>query len=193
MSSKAPRERRFCKEVVMLSKYLLIGTVLKPQGIHGQVKIKPLTDSAQRFLALKEVLVSKNEGAEKVPERIEGISVREDFVYAHLAASSSRNEAEAQRGWMLYVRREDAVELDEDQNFIADLIGCRVLDSKGNELGKLKEVLQPGANDVYVIALHQGGTMLLPALKRVIPSVDAEQGIITVDETILDEVAVIED
>lgn len=177
----------------MLSKLLLIGAVVKPQGIHGQVKIKPLTDDPRRFLALREVLMAKTEAEEPVPIDMEDVSVRDGFVYARLAACVSRNGAETQRGWLLYVRREDAVALDEDQNFIADLIGCLVTDLQGHELGKLKEVLQPGANDVYVIALKRGGTMLLPALKRAVPSVDAERGVITVDENVLDEVAVIED
>ncbi len=177
----------------MLSKLLLIGVVIKPQGIHGQVKIKPLTDDPRRFLALKEVLAAKVEVDEPLAIAVEEASVRDEFVYARLAACASRNGAEAQRGWLLYVRREDAVPLGEDQNFIADLIGCLVTDLQGREIGKLKEVLQPGANDVYVIALKNGGTMLLPALKRAVPAVDVERGVITVDENVLDEVAVIED
>lgn len=176
----------------MLSKYLLIGTVIKPQGIYGQVKIKPLTNDPNRFLDLKEVLVSRREGDEEQPSDIGHISVREGFVYATLAGSSDRNKAEEQRGWMLYVRREDAVQLDEDQHFIADLIGCTVVDSKGHEVGILREVLQPGANDVYVIALKEGGSMMLPALKKAIPEVSVEEHIIIINEDILDEVAVID-
>lgn len=177
----------------MLTKFLLIGMVLKPQGIHGQVKIKPLTDDAQRFLALEEVLISRQEGEEQQPAPIGDIAVRGEFVYARLASCATRDEAEKQRGWMLYVRREDAVRLDDNQNFIADLIGCRVLDSTGRQLGRLKEILQPGTNDVYVISLDRGGTMMLPALQKAIPVVDAERGIIVINENILDEVAVIED
>ena len=176
----------------MLSKYLLIGTVVKPQGIYGQVKIKPLTDDPGRFLDLKEVLVSRREGEEQQPFDISHISVREGFVYATLCGSADRNKAEEQRGWMLYVHRKDAVKLDEDQHFIADLIGCKVVDSKGREVGILREVLQPGANDVYVIDLKEGGYMMLPALLKAIPRVSVEERLITINEEILDEVAVIE-
>ena len=176
----------------MLSKYLLIGVVIKPQGIYGQVKIKPLTDDPSRFLELTQVLVSRREGDEQLPVDIDNISAREGFVYATLSGSADRDQAEKQRGWMLYVRREDAVRLDEDQHFIADLIGCKVVNSKGCEVGILREVLQPGANDVYVIALKEGGSMMLPALKKAIPQVNIEERIITINEGILDEVAVIE-
>lgn len=176
----------------MLSEYLLIGTVIKAQGIRGQIKIKPLTDDPRRFYDLSRVMVNKGQENDYQPCEIEDISVREGFVYAHLSGCQTRSQAEEQRGWMLYVRREDAVVLDEDQHFIADLIGCRVEDSKGNDIGVLREVLQPGANDVYVITLKQGGTMMLPALKKVIPTVDIERRIITINEQFLDEVAVIE-
>lgn len=176
----------------MLAKFLLIGTVIKPQGIHGQVKIKPVTGDPRRFLELSDVLAAKEEGGDQLKVNIADISVREDFVYANLAGCASRNGAEEQRGWLLYVRREDAVELDEDENFITDLVGCKVVNLKGDEVGVLREILQPGANDVYVIALSAGGTLLLPALKRAIPSVDVEQRLITINETLLDEVAVFE-
>lgn len=191
-STKAPLKRRFYKEVYMISKYLLIGTVVKPQGIYGQVKIKPLTDDPGRFLDLKEVLISRRKGEEQQPCAISQISVRQGFVYAALSGSDDRSKAEEQRGWMLYVRREDAVRLDEDQHFIADLIGCKVVDSKGCEVGVLREVLQPGANDVYVIDMKDGGSMMLPALLKAIPQVNIEKRLITINEDILDEVAVIE-
>ena len=176
----------------MLTDYLLIGAVVKPQGIKGLVKIKPITDSPQRFLDLDNLLVGMPDEKQQRPMLIEEI-VREEFVYARLNGSVSREDAEKLRGLLLYVQREDAVELDEDQNFIVDLIGCQVLDSKGEEIGFLKEVLQPGANDVYIIKLKNHKTMMIPALKRVVPVVDLSKKQIIVNESLLDEVAVIED
>ena len=171
----------------MLSEYLLIGQVLRPQGIKGQVKVRPDTDDPERFLDLKTVFIKKGEAYASVP--VDEISVREDGVYLRLANAQSRDEAEKQRNWMLYVDRAHAVELAENETFICDLIGCRVVDLQGNELGKLTDVLQPGGNDVYVIKTPKG-EMLLPALRHVIPAVDVEQGIVTVDEKRLPEVAV---
>ena len=85
--------------------------------------------------------------------------------------------------------RAHARELAENETFICDLIGCRVVDTQGTELGKVTDVLQPGGNDVYVIRTPKG-EMLLPALKHVIPTVDAEKGIVIVEEKRLPEVAV---
>ena len=171
----------------MLSEYLLIGQVLRPQGIKGLVKVRPDTDDPGRFEDLDAVYI-KN-GNEYVSVSVDEVSVRDDGVYLRLNGAQTRDEAEKQRNWMLYVDRAHARELAEDETFICDLIGCRVLDTKGNELGKLTDVLQPGGNDVYVFKTPKG-EMLLPALKHVIPSVDAEEGIVIVDEKRLPEVAV---
>ncbi len=171
----------------MLSAYILIGQVLRPQGIRGQVKVRPDTDDPGRFEELETVYIKKGSQYERVS--VEDVSVREDGVYLRLNGAENRDEAEKQRDWMLYVDRAHARELAENETFICDLIGCRVMDLKGTELGKVTDVLQPGGNDVYVIKTPKGN-MLLPALRHVIPAVDVENGIVTVDETRLPEVAV---
>ncbi len=171
----------------MLSEYLLIGQVLRPQGIKGQVKVRPDTDDPERFLDLDTVYLDKGGAYEAVS--VDEISVREDGVYLRLANAQSRDEAEKQRNWLLYVDRAHAVALNEDETFICDLIGCRAVDTQGSELGRVTDVLQPGCNDVYVIKTPKG-EMLLPALKFVIPTVDVKKGEIVVDEKRLPEVAV---
>ena len=79
----------------------------------------------------------------------------------------------------LYVTRENAVELDEDENFIADLIGLKVIDEDGNNLGTLTEVLQTGANDVYVVT-ENDKEILIPAIKQCVLEVNLEEGIMKV-------------
>lgn len=176
----------------MYSEYLLIGEVLRPQGVRGQVKVRPDTDDPARFLQLETVYLKKGNTYE--PCVIEDAEARADgFVYCRLNAAQTRDDAEKQRGWMLYVDRAHAVELEEGQYFISDLLDCRVLDQQGKELGILTDVLQPGANDVYQIKLKNGKTMLLPVLPFVIREVRIREGMIIVDEERLAEVAVFED
>jgi len=165
----------------------MIGQVLRPQGIKGLVKVRPDTDDPGRFTALEQVYVQKNR--QYVSVTVEEVAVREDGVYLRLNGAATRDEAEKQRDMMLYIDRAHAVTLAENENFICDLIGCRAVDTQGNEIGKIKDVLQPGGNDVYVIQTPKG-EMLLPALKFVIPRVDAANGIVTVDEGRLSEVAI---
>ena len=171
----------------MLSEYLLVGQVLRPQGIKGLVKVRPDTDDPARFEALETVYLQTREGYASAS--VDDVSVREDGVYLRLNGIQTRDEAEKQRGLMLYVDRAHARELEENETFICDLIGCRAVDTRGSELGKVTDVLQPGGNDVYVIRTPKGD-MLLPALKFVVPEIHTAEGYLLIDESRLPEVAV---
>lgn len=171
----------------MLSAYLMIGQVLRPQGIKGLVKVRPDTDDPDRFHDLSTVYI-KN-GAEYTEITVDEAEVRDDGVYLRLNGAQTRNDAEKQRGWMLYVDREHARPLAENETFICDLIGLQVVDEQGRELGRVTDVLQPGGNDVYVIKTPRG-EMLLPALKHVVPGIDTAKGTMTVIAQRLPEVAV---
>jgi 16S rRNA processing protein RimM len=173
----------------MLSEYIMIGQVLKPQGIKGLVKILPLTDNPGRFLSLNQVFIKKSENY--TPIQVSDVKVNGEFVYCSLGAAS-REEAETQRDMQLYVDRANAVKIPEGANFICDLIDCGVYGCGGRYLGKVTDVLSTGANDVYVIETATG-KMLVPALKHVITSIDILAKKILVDEERLLEVAVIED
>lgn len=176
----------------MYSEYLSIGEVLKPQGIQGQVKVRPDTDDPARFTLLENVYILKNE--QYIPIKIENISVRADgFVYCNLNGASTREKAESQRGIELFVDRAHAVSLPDGAYFISDLLGCSVCTQAGDKIGIIKDVLQPGANDVYEINCTDGRLMYLPVLPFVILSVDVREGKIIIDETRLSEVAVYED
>ena len=170
-----------------LSEYLLIGRVLRPQGIRGLVKVMPETDDPERYYDLERVFIRRN-GA-YAPVSVSNVQVRSDGVYLSLDDAEDRNTAEKQRGWELFIDRAHAVELGEDENFICDLIGCTVYDGKGREIGRVTDVLQPGANDVYVIKTPEG-ELLAPALKKVFPEVNVKEGRITADETLLSQVSV---
>ncbi len=174
----------------MLSPYLLIGEVLKPQGLNGQVKIKPLTDDPKRFLSLDHVYFLENGEYKRVDADLP--AARGEFAFLRIGDARDRDGAEMQRGKQIYIDRDNAAELNDDANFIEDLIGCAVVGLDGVKIGALKDILQPGANDVYVISTDRG-EMLLPALKMVVPSVDAEQRTITVDQEKLPAFAVWQD
>ncbi len=170
--------------------YLSIGQVVRPQGLLGQVKIRPDTDDPGRFLSLTS-LFAEIKGQVK-PLLISRVSVRQGFVFANLEEDATVEDAEARRGLMLYVKREDAVPLSEFENFITDLIGCVVLTTKGKRIGQVKDVLQPGANDVYVVKT-EGKNLLIPALRHVVLTVDVPRKEILVDEERLNEVSIFED
>ena len=169
--------------------YLAIGEILRPRGIAGEMKVKPLTDDPHRFLDLKTVFLSPDG---QRPAKVLSARVDPDSVALRLEGVDNRDDAEKLRGLLLYVSRADAVPLPEDANFIVDLIGCRGIDENGRDLGTLVDVMQPGGNDVYVF---QGplGEVLVPALKRVVLSVDIEEKIMRLSARGVDETCVFED
>lgn len=174
----------------MYCEYFLIGQVLRPQGVRGQVKVRPDTDDPARFELLETVYLKK--GDRYIPWSVSDVSVRDGFVYCVLNGATTREEAEAQRDLMLYIDRAHAIDPGEDGDFICDLLECRIVDRANNEIGILKDVLQPGANDVYVIKTKKG-TMYLPAVKHVVLETHPKENYIVIDEERLPEVAVFED
>ncbi len=170
-----------------LDAYLLIGTVIKPQGVKGEVKVKPETDDPARFLELTQVYV--REGAGYATRAMTCTRVHDGFVYLQFAGASDRDAAEALRGLVLYIDRAHATALPQDAEFICDLLGCEAFDQEGQRIGKLVDVLQPGANDVYVLDTPRG-ELMLPALKRVVLSVDVRAKRMVLDAAALAEVGV---
>ena len=174
----------------MKQTHLLVGEIVRPQGIKGEVKLRHYTDDPYRFELLDEILRKTDKGYETLT--IEKCRVQGDDVYLKLAGYEDRNAAETLRGSMLYVDRDNALELEENQFFIADILGAKIVDTKGNAIGTLKDVLTPGGTDVFVVKTKKG-EMMFPAIEAVISSMDLDAGVVVVDEDRLDEVAVYED
>ena len=170
----------------MMDNTLIVGEVLRPQGLRGEVKVKPLTDDPDRFFDLRRVFLR---GEEK---RCRCLRVHEGYAYLQIDGIFSREAAEGIRGEMLRIRREDAVKLPENAEFICDLIGLRGVLTGGGEIGKITDVLQPSANDVYVFNGPRG-EVLVPALKSVVVRVDLAAGTILLDSARMAEVAVYSD
>ncbi|HBW12472.1 MULTISPECIES: ribosome maturation factor RimM [Proteiniclasticum] len=149
-----------------MKKFLTIGEITKPHGIKGEVKVFPLTDDIQRFKKLKRVFIDGQE------VKVSYVTVGHDRAILRLEGVDSVEEAEKLRKKLLVVPREEAVKLEEDSYFIEDLKDCTVYDEEGLELGKVADVIQTGANDVYWIKKPK--ELLIPAIRDVVLSVDVE-------------------
>ena len=152
---------------------LQVGAITQTHGLRGEVKVFPTTDDAKRYKKLKEVILDT--GKEKKVLEIEGVKFFKQFVILKFRGIDDINDIERYKGKSLYVTRENAVKLKKDEYFIADLIGIQVHDEKDAYMGILKDVIVTGANDVYEIALEDGRTLLLPAIKQCVLDVDMEQ------------------
>lgn len=170
--------------------YLMVAEVLKPQGVRGEVKLKPYTSDAGSFAGWKTLFLYDGKEYSPVPSRV--TRIHDGFVYTFLGNCTSVEDAEKFRGRELFIDRAHADPGDPDAHFIADLIGCEALDENGTVIGSLTEVLQYGTVDTWVFKTPHG-TMMAPALLAVFPKVDVRAGKILVNTGKLQEVAVFED
>ena len=170
-----------------MNEYLLVGTIVKPQGLKGEVKLRHETGDTSRFLALKTAWMKQ--GERYAPVRVLSARLSGADVYLTLEGVNDRDAAEKLRGTELYVDRAHARKLEDGEVFIADLIGLLAVDTQGNEIGKLTDVLQPGGTDVLVFQTPEG-PLMAPHIKRLVKEITQEH--IMLDETVLPEVSVYE-
>ena len=153
---------------------LQVGVITTTHGIRGEVKVFPTTDDAHRFDYLQSVLLDT--GKELCELDIERVKYFKQYVILKFKDVDNINDIEPYKGKSLYVTREFAVPLKENEYYIADLIGMEVYLEDGKYFGTLKDVMETGANDVYVVHIESGKEVLIPAIKDCIKKVDVENG-----------------
>ena len=156
-------------------KLLEAGKIVTVFGLKGEVKVQSWCDTPE-FLCEFDTLYYKS----GTPVNVERARVQKNMVIMKIEGTDSVEEAQKLRNRVLYIDRED-VELDEGCYFIQDLIGLTVMESKdGKVYGKLSDVSQTGANDVYHIKAEDGKEYLIPAIPEVIDNIDLEGGIMKI-------------
>lgn len=156
-----------------MEQYLQVGVIASTHGIHGEVKVFPTTDDVKRFKKLKEVIL-EGKRENKILE-IEQVKFFKNMVILKFKGIDNINDVEMYKGCALLVTRENAVKLKPGEYFICDLIGLEVSDDNGNFLGTLTEVIQTGANDVYVVTMKNKKEVLIPNIKDCIIEVSLEK------------------
>ncbi len=161
-----------------MEQMLQVGVITATHGIRGEVKVYPTTDDATRFDDLKRVILDA--GKQQIPLEIQSVKYFKQFVILKFKGIDNINDIERYKRCPLLINREDAVDLEEDEYFIADIMGMEVYAEDGSLFGTLKDVMETGANDVYVIDSKDHGEVLIPAIKECILNVDEEAGKITI-------------
>ncbi len=159
----------------MLEDMFRIGVITEPHGIRGEVKVYSTTDDPMHLKKVKKVLLHPMKGEDK-ELTLQKVRVNGQFLILQFEEFTDRNAVETLRKAELYVARKDATPLQNDEYYISDLIGLKIVDEDDKELGKLTEVLPTGANDVYEIAMLSGETLLLPAIKQCVLEVNMQEG-----------------
>lgn len=149
-----------------------VGVIANTHGIRGEVKVFPTTEDPKRFEWLKEVILDT--GKEKLTLKISSVRFFKNLVIVKFKGIDNINDIEKYKGKDLYVTRENAIPLEEDEYYIADIIGATVYTEDEKEFGTLTDVLETGANLVYVVK-HEGKEVLLPAIPDCVKDVDTEE------------------
>ncbi len=157
-------------------RFLAIGRVIKPHGVHGEVRVEPMTDRPERFGWLKDIYLGEHD-----PRRVGVVSVRyhQSYVLLKLDGYPTRTEAEALRNELLQVPEAEAIPLEEGEYFLHQLLGLEVVTEEGQSLGRLTEVMETGANNVFVID-GPGGQHLVPDIADVVLAIDVAAGRIVI-------------
>jgi 16S rRNA processing protein RimM len=156
--------------------YIQVGKIINTHGIKGELKILPLTDEITRFEELPYVII-ENENEEL---EIESVKYKKNFVILKLKAFNNINEVIEFKNRYLLIHEKDSKELPENTYFIFELIGLEVFTTTGENIGKVIDVLQPGANDVYVVK-NNGKEYLIPAIKDIIKEINIEDKKMIID------------
>lgn len=166
------------KGMVKMQKRLEIGQIINTFGIKGEVKVVPFTNDIRRFDELEKIYV-KTKKESKLYE-IESIKYHKNMVLIKLKSINTPEQAELLKNAYIEIDRNQAIPLEEGEYFIADLIGLEVYTDEGKLLGKVDDIYNTGANDIYVVKDELGKQILLPGIKEVIKNVDLDGEKITV-------------
>ena len=155
-----------------------VGVISSAHGIAGEVKVYPTTDDPKRFKKLKEVILEPEEDNRLL--HVRQVKFVKNMVVLGFEEYNKIEDVQKLIKKSLYVTREHAVPLGENEYYIADLVGLRVVTERGEELGVLDSVLRTGANDVYIVRTPEKKELLIPAIRDCIRRIDLKAGIVQI-------------
>ena len=161
-------------------RFLIVGQMLKPHGVRGEMRTAVHTQLPERFTWLEEVYVGRDpDDDDPQPVPVEGVRFHKGNVLIKLGGYDSRDEVEALRSLWLMVPVAEAIPLEENEVYFYQLEGLEVYTDQGEYLGRLTEVMETGANEVFIIQ-GPGGEVLLPNTEEVVQGVDLEANRMTI-------------
>lgn len=161
-----------------MEKYFRVGVVANTHGIRGEVKVYPTTDDINRFKKLKKCILDT--GKEYIDLNVESVKFFKNMVILKFKEYNNINDIECYKGKDILVSRDNAVKLEKGEYYIADILGAKVILEDGSEFGVLEDVMQTGANDVYVVKTLDNKEVLLPKIDECVKKLDIENKIVTV-------------
>lgn len=154
-----------------------IATIIKPHGLNGELVVEFSSDIPENILPGAELFIGKKQ----LSATVSGIRRMNQRYLLKLEGTTSREVAEALRGDTVYMRAADVPALPPDEYYFHQLIGLAVEQSDGEHIGVLSEIIQTGANDVYVVTPESGKDVLFPVIQSVVKEIDIEKGKIIIE------------
>jgi 16S rRNA processing protein RimM len=150
--------------------FLVVGVITRAHGIAGEVKVQTSPGYQQALDGVHRVYLNGSEQG----TRIESQRTHQNAILLKLEGVNTRSDAEAMRGVTLAIKVHELPELPAGEFYAHQLVGLRVVDDAGTELGQLSDVLATGSNDVYIVKKPDGSELLLPAIESVIRKIDLD-------------------
>lgn len=161
--------------------YLLIGEILRPHGIRGELRTRILTDFPERIPTLDVIyLGNRADDVSPKPYHVQHMRMHQEYGLLKLDEIKDRNDAETLRGMFVMVHVRDAVPLEDDEIYTYQLIGLTVHTEDEKQLGTIESILETGANDVYIIKGGTYGEILFPVTDETVLEINTEQGYVLV-------------
>ncbi|GAB6988884.1 ribosome maturation factor RimM [Paenibacillus pini] len=165
----------------MADKLYKVGKIVNTHGIKGEIKVLSITDFPEvRFAAGGRLLIIPADGGSSIPITIESSRLHKNMYILKLKGYQNINEVEKYKGSMLKVEESELLELPENEYYIFEIVGCKVVTDEARELGVIKEVLSPGSNDVWVVQPESGKDILIPVIDEVVLDVDVKNKLVTI-------------
>lgn len=159
-----------------MDKEIVIGKIVAPHGVRGDIRIMPLTDRPEQFLNLSYLLLE--DGRQLT---VKAARFHKRMVLVSTKEITTMNDAELLRDKKILIRAEDLPPLEEGRFYVADLIGLPVFDEEGKQLGTFKDSITTGSNDVYIVAVPGSKDLLIPALKIYVREINLQEKRIVVN------------
>jgi len=171
----------------MQPKHLILGEVLRPHGVRGELRVRLLTDYPERIDKLESIYLGEDPNGKVTRYTVESMRMNQQYGLLKLKGIDDRTEAERYRQLLVMIDLKNAVPLEAGEFYLYELIGLEVHTESGDVLGTLTEVLETGANDVYVVKGPKYGEVLVPVLPHTIIKTDiaAKQVIVRLPEGLL--------
>ncbi len=166
----------------MSDKLYNVGKIVNTHGIRGELKILSQTDFPElRFVKGSKLILVDPESGKQIQTQVEQAREHKGMFITRFQGWDNINQVEQYKGWLVKVDEESLADLDEDEYYYHEILGCTVVTAGGEKLGEIKEILTPGANHVWVVKRPKGRDLLLPVIDEVVLEVDVDNKQVTVE------------